>query len=118
MKGKRVKIAPLRLVELQLVVIVYTLSGVVAKFASRFPFLSWEFFLGYGCEILILAIYSLFWQQIIKRFDLSVAYTNRSLALLWSMGWAALIFHEIVTWKNLLGVAVVIFGIWVVNSDD
>ena len=72
---------------LQLIVIIYTLSGVMGKFASAHPFLSLEFILFYGAEIVILGIYAILWQQIIKRFDLSVAYANRSIALLWSMLW-------------------------------
>ena len=103
---------------LQLAVILYTLSGVAAKFASEFEFLSLGFVLCYGAEIAVLGIYAIVWQQIIKRIELSVAYTNRGIALLWSMVWSALIFHEQVTWKNILGVVIIILGIWVVNSDE
>ena len=56
--------------------------------------LSPGFILWYGLEILILGIYAILWQQIIKRFDLSVAYANRSIALLWSMLWAVCCFMK------------------------
>lgn len=103
---------------LQIIIIVYTLSGVASKFASANPFFSSKFFLFYGLEICILAVYALLWQQIIKKFDLSVAYANRSIALLWSMIWAVLFFHESITIKNILGVVIVIIGTLIVNGED
>ena len=102
---------------LQLVVIIYTLAGVSAKFASFEEFLSFKFILLYGLEILILGIYAVLWQQIIKRIDLSVAYANRSMALLWSMLWAFIIFQEKITIRNLLGVIIVITGTLIVNTE-
>lgn len=102
---------------LQFIVVIYTLSGVAGKLASGYEFLSTCFILFYGLEILILGIYALLWQQVIKRFDLSVAYANRSVALLWSVVWASLIFHETVTIKNLIGVAIVIAGTMIVNGE-
>lgn len=103
---------------LQGIVIIYTLSGVAGKYASGYGFLSLGFFLIYGLEILILGIYAILWQQIIKRFDLSVAYANRSIALLWSMLWAVILFGEKVTAQNLIGVAVVIAGTMIVNGEN
>ena len=55
---------------LQGIVIIYTLSGVAGKLASGHGFLSTGFILWYGAEILVLGIYAILWQQIIKRFDL------------------------------------------------
>jgi uncharacterized membrane protein len=103
---------------LQLIVAIYTLSGVAGKFASGNSFLSWRFVLFYGAEICILGVYALLWQQIIKKFDLSVAYANRSIALLWSLIWAILFFHEKVTVQNMIGVLIVIAGTILVNIDD
>lgn len=115
---KRAKTTIKSILLLQLVVMVYTLSTVAAKFASGFAFLSPGFLACYGLEIAILGVYALLWQQIIKRFDLSVAYANRSVALLWSMLWAVVFFHETVTIQNAIGAAVVIAGTIVVNTDE
>lgn len=103
---------------LQLIVIIYTLSGVAAKCASGNDFLSLKFILFYGAEIAILGLYAILWQQIIKKFDLSVAYANRSIALLWSLIWAVIFFHEDVAVKNIIGVVIVMIGTIIVNSDD
>lgn len=101
---------------LQLAVCVYTLSGIAAKFASGYAFLSPGFILCYGGEILALGVYAVLWQQILKRIDISVAYANRAIAVFWSMLWALLIFHEEITVQNIAGIFLIILGIWVVNS--
>ena len=102
---------------LQAIIIIYTLSGVAAKFASGNEFFSFNFILFYGLEILVLGIYAILWQQIIKKFDLSVAYANRSIALLWSLVWAVVFFREDIKVQNIIGVAIVIIGTMIVNQD-
>ncbi len=103
---------------LQLIIAFYTLSSVVSKFASGEDFLTFKFVLFYGIEIVILGVYAIFWQQIIKKFEISVAYANKAMALLWSMLWAIVFFHEEITVKNVIGVAIVIIGTLIVNSDE
>lgn len=106
-----------KLLAIQVIVAIYTLSGVFSKFAASQPFLSWHFILLYGGEIGVLGIYAILWQQIIKRMDLSVAYANRAVSLLWSMLWAVVFFHESVSIQNMLGVLIVIIGTIIVNSE-
>ena len=111
------KISPKLILALQLVVMLYTLSSVAAKMASGQAFLSLPFIVYYGVEILILGFYAISWQQIIKRCDLSVAYANRSMAILWSLVWTVIFFHEVLTVKNIIGVLIVFAGTMIVNSD-
>ena len=101
---------------LQIVIAIYTISTVMAKQASGQPLFSVGFFCFYGAELLILGIYALLWQQMIKKFELSVAYTNRAMALLWSLIWAVVIFKDNITVKNVIGVALVIAGTIIVNG--
>lgn len=103
---------------LQIVIAIYTLSTVFAKFASGQEFMSFKFILYYGLEMLILAVYAVVWQQLIKKFDISVAYANKAMGLLWSIVWAILIFNETITIKNVIGVVIVIVGTIIVNSED
>ena len=65
---------------------------------------------------MILGIYAICWQQIIKRFELSIAYANRAMVLVWSLLWAVVIFHDHVTVRNLAGIALVIAGTVIVNT--
>ena len=103
---------------LQAVVIVYTLSSVVAKFATGKELFSFSFFLFYGLEIMILGIYAILWQQMIKRFDLSVAYANRAMAIVWSAVWAIVLFKDVLAIKQVVGIAFVVLGTVIVNSDQ
>ncbi|MCI8417961.1 MAG: EamA family transporter [Lachnospiraceae bacterium] len=111
------KISIKMILALQLVVMLYTLSSVAAKLASGEEAFSMAFLLYYGVEILILGIYAIAWQQIIKRCDLSVAYANRSMAILWSLIWTVVFFQESLTKKNIIGVMIVFVGTMIVNRD-
>lgn len=111
------KISLKNILVLQMVVIVYTLSSVVAKLATGKELFSFSFFLFYGLEIAILGIYAILWQQMIKKFDLSVAYANRAMAILWSALWAVVLFHESLGVKQLIGIAFVILGTVIINSE-
>lgn len=106
------------IVILQIVIAIYTLSTVFAKFASGQEFLSFKFILFYGIEMFILGIYAIIWQQLIKKFDISIAYANKAIGLLWSIVWAILIFKDVVTIKNIIGVIIVIIGTIIVNSEN
>lgn len=103
---------------LQAVIVIYTLSSVMAKLASGQEAFSAPFLLFYLAELMILGVYAILWQQMIKKFELSVAYTNRAMALLWSMLWAVVLFHDRVTMKNVIGVALVIVGTLIVNGGE
>ena len=75
---------------LQVIIIIYTISSVMAKLASASTEEPFRMLLFLGLEFVVLAIYAVLWQQMIKRFELSVAYANRAMAILWSMIWAGI----------------------------
>ena len=114
--GKK-KLTILSVMFIQGAVIVYTMAGVCSKLAGGYDFLAPGFILFYVAQIGVLGIYAILWQQIIKRVDLSVAYVNRSLAILWSMIWAVLFFGEGITVKNVIGVVLVLAGTILVNLE-
>ena len=116
MKVKNLK----NIILLQLIVIIYTFNSIIGKFSAdaKVEFLSIGFIAFYAAEVAVLGIYAILWQQMIKRFELSVAYANRAMALLWSALWAVIIFHDRLTWKNILGILFVIAGTIVVNMDS
>lgn len=103
---------------LQMVIVIFTVSSVIAKFASGQEFLSVEFIVFYGLEIVVLGIYAILWQQAIKKIDLSIAYANKAMGVLWSMIWAVIIFHNQITLQNVIGVLLVIAGTIVLNSSE
>lgn len=102
---------------LQAIVIIYTLNGILAKLSTGSEVLSIKFILFYGAEIGVLGVYAILWQQIIKKFELSVAYANRAMAIMWSAIWAAVFFGEVVSIKQAFGILLVLAGTIVVNMN-
>lgn len=102
---------------LQLIVCVFSLVSVAAKFASEQVTFSKGFFLFYALELVLLGVYALLWQQAIKKFDISIAYANKAMVLVWGMLWSIVIFHDGITAKQLLGVVLVVAGVMILNRD-
>ena len=115
MKERRVTLKNILL--LQAIIIIYTISSVMAKMASANGEDPFRMLMFLALEFMILAVYAVLWQQMIKRFELSVAYANRSMAILWSMIWAVIFFHDKITFRNVLGVLIVLLGTVIVNLD-
>lgn len=65
-----------------------------------------------------MAIYAFFWQKILKRVDLSVAYANKAVGLLWTLVWASLLFGETVTMRNVVGLLVICAGVLLVTGKE
>lgn len=62
-------------------------------------------------------IYALAWQQVIKKFELSVAYANKSVYLIWGQLWAVAIFREHLSFMNIVGLMLVFAGVVVVSYE-
>lgn len=103
---------------LHLCIFWYTATTILSKIASDLEFLSLPYILCYGSIVVVLGIYAILWQQAIKGFKPSVAYSNKSVHLIWTLLVSALLFHEQITWNNLVGAALIIFGVCVVVQDD
>lgn len=106
------------IIVLQAIIMIYSISSVVAKFASAQDFMSFRFILFYGMEIAILGVYAILWQQAIKKFELSIAYANRAMVMLWALIWAVVIFGEHITGKNIAGLALITIGTIIVNREE
>ena len=111
---RRIKLTDILL--LQSAVIVYSLSTVAANLASKYDFLSMGYILFFGLEFLILAAYALIWQQMIKKFQLSVAYANKAMTLMWSMLWNFIIFSQGITPFKVVGVLLGVVGVVIMNT--
>lgn len=106
------------IIKLQAVVLVYTFASIFSKLASGEEFLSVKFLVFFGLEFIVLFIYALLWQQVIKKTELSVAYANREMYLLWSLLWAIVFFNNDVTPTNIIGCLLVIAGTFVITGED
>ena len=106
------------ILQLQAVVMIYSINTVVAKLVSGQPFLSMKFILLYGLEFAVLGVYAICWQQMIKKFELSIAYANKAMTLLWSLLWSVLLFGAKITPAQIIGVVLVILGTVIINSEE
>ena len=105
------------IIMLQGVIVIYTISSIMSKLASGSEDNLLKFLFFFGMEFLILGVYAVLWQQLIKRFELSVAYANRSMSILWSMIWAVVFFQDKITTNNILGILIVIAGTIIINTE-
>lgn len=104
-------------VALHLILIIYSISGILSKSAANVQFLSLEFCLYYTGIIAILGVYAVVWQQIIKRLPLTVAFANKAVTVVWGIIWGIIFFNEVVTIGQLMGAGVIIAGIVLYSTD-
>ena len=103
---------------LNFILLLYSMSSVFSKTAAMQEFLSIKFILFYGGTIFILFVYAILWQQIIKNMNLTTAYANKAIVVIWGMIWGVLFFKETITLKMILGAVIIICGIYLVVSDS
>lgn len=103
---------------LHLLMMFYAIGGIFSKNAANEPFLSTKFFINYMAVLLILMVYAVFWQMILKKIPLTIAMANKSVTVIWGLIYGFLFFGEKITVGNLIGAAVIIAGIVIVVSAD
>ena len=96
---------------LHALVLFYSLSALCSKKAASYPFASPGWLLFYGAVILILGLYAVFWQQIIKRLPLSTAYMNKAATVVWGLVFGRVFFGERVTARKCVALALILGGI-------
>lgn len=97
--------------------LLYSTGSFYSKTAAGKEFLSPGFLFFYGLMLLNLVVYAVLWQQILKRFPLTVAFANKAIVVVWGILWGVLVFHETLTWRMALGALVIIAGVLVVVTD-
>ena len=96
---------------LHFLLVFYSLGGIFSKLASREAFLSQNFLLLYFGVLVILFVYAIWWQQIIKKMPLTTAYMNRAVCILWGILWGVLFFDEHITAQTIIGAVIVMIGV-------
>lgn len=103
---------------LHLLLMVYSTSGICSKLAAGEAFLSPRFCLYYAIIIVLLGVYAIGWQQIIKRLPLTTAFANKAVTVVWGIVWGAAFFQEAITLKKLLGAAFIVIGVILYAGSD
>lgn len=97
---------------LQAALFLMSLGGICSKMAGKQEFLSKAFFVFYGLLIVILFIYAIVWQQILKRISLTVAYASKGIGVVYGILWGYLFFDEKIRWNTILGAVLVLVGVY------
>lgn len=103
---------------LHVLLAIYSMSGIVSKYAAQQEFLSVKFCLLYGTVVFILFLYALCWQQIIKKLPLITAYANKAMTVVWGIVWGMLFFDEQISLGKIIGALMVIIGVYIVVSSE
>lgn len=107
---------------LHLIIMLFSFTGVFSKLASvvlnEEGIFSIKLYLFLFLMFLNCAIYAIVWQKMIKRFELSFAFANRSVYLIWSQVWAVVIFKENLSVTNIIGMLVVLIGVMIIQLDN
>ena len=78
-----------------------SLTSPCLKLGGKHPFLSTGYIAWFCLAVMILGFYAVCWQLILENFV-----------------WASLIFHETITWKQILGIIVISIGMVISISDE
>lgn len=105
------------LIALHLILAIYSICGIFSKMAAKTDFLSIDFCLYYCGIIILLGLYAIVWQQIIKRLPLTVAFANKAVTVIWGVIWGVMLFDEGVAPIQLFGILLIIIGIILYSTD-
>lgn len=103
---------------LHIMLMIYSMSGICSKMASKQEFLSFKFCLFYACIIGLLGFYAIGWQQIIKRLPLTTAFANKAITVVWGLIWGVFFFQEPITVGKVIGVVLVVTGVVIYAKAD
>lgn len=100
-----------------LIYILFSLSSVFMKYASSEETLFLKLFF-FGCSIGVLGIFSLLWQKLLNKADLSKAYMFKSTTLIWSLIYGMLFFGENIAISKVLGIIITMIGMIIIVGEN
>lgn len=98
---------------LQIALFILSMGAICSKMAGKQKFLSAKFILYYGLLLVILFIYAIIWQQVLKNLPLTVAYASKGVGVIYGMMWGVLVFKETITWNMVVGALLVLIGVYI-----
>ena len=96
--------------------LLYALYAVIGKIGSQTAFLSVKFIMLYGAVFVLLFLYALMWQQVLKIIPLTVATANKTITIVWGMIFGIFFFGEKLTLKMIIGAIIIFVGILLLNT--
>jgi drug/metabolite transporter (DMT)-like permease len=90
-------------------------SGVFLKLASMYKFLSFPYIFYFGITVLVMGVYAVLWQEVLKLIPLNKAYLYKSSGVGISLMYAYIIFDEKITVYNIIGCSMIVAGIIILS---
>ena len=108
------------LILLEIAFFIYSLSSMFSKKAMFNAPNFTHIITFYLLSLFMLGVYAIIWQQVLKRLDLSVAFANKGITIIWGILWGILLFGEKITLGMVIGAIIVIAGIVVMmyNKEE
>lgn len=102
---------------LEIAFFIYSLSSMFSKKAMFNAPNFTHTIIFYLLSLFMLGVYAIIWQQVLKRLDLSVAFANKGITIIWGILWGVLLFGEKITLGMIIGAIIVIVGIVIMMYD-
>ena len=90
-------------------------SGVFLKLASMYDFLSFQYVIYFFLTIVVMGVYAVLWQKVLKLIPLNKAYLYKSSGIAISLMYAYIIFGENITVNNICGTVMIVIGIIILS---
>lgn len=97
---------------------IFSLAGIFLKLGASYHIFSAGFILLYATSLLCAFCFAILWQQVLREYELMTAYAWRGVLFMWTSLWAYFFFGENLTLNNIIGAAVILCGVYVVNRSD
>lgn len=97
--------------------LIYASYALLGKLAGKKEFLSLAWLCIYAGVFVILMIYALIWQQVLKVIPLVIATANKTVTIVWGIVFGRLIFGEEIKLNMIIGAAIIICGIIILSTD-
>ena len=89
----------------------FSISNALGKYAAAEEFLSLNFILLFGGSVGIMFVYSIFWQVVLQKTSLVIAYSNRGMVVIWGIMWGVLLFGESLNIATIIATVLIVAGI-------
>lgn len=97
--------------------LIYAFYAVLGKAASTKQIFS-PAFIGIYCAVfLILIIYAIIWQQVLKKIPLIIATANKTITIVWGILFGRIFFGEKITPNMIIGGAIILAGILILTIE-
>ena len=101
-----------------LAIVFESLSSSVLKFSKDYAFLSPMYLFWFAVAVGIMGLYAIAWQLLLERVPLTTAYLRKGLTYVLIFIWARVFFHEEISVKQMIGMAIIIAGMIISMSGD